>query len=484
MRPAHVAVAILFVGALWIAATPINDIDSYWHVQIGREILQRHTLSGLGGQWLGASAPSWRTSQWLSEVGMYLAVDRFGWLALPVLRLLTACALFAVYAVTLVRRRQPVASFIVLVILVIGMETLLQDRPATISLVFVALLAAACERLWTTGRRPPPAAVALATLVWAQFHGLWVLAPAAFLLVAIGGLLDRRRAPAGQVRGALVSGAASMTGILNPQGLVSFLLPIRFRNSAGIRISEWAPTQFTMVLTVSWGLLICLLVLAWVRSSRRVPTTELIWVFCWTVFAVMAVRNVGPAILLTAPVALRALEASVGPHLDRRLSPTTPRENRILAVLLAAVVVVGTAGAAGALARTDPLRNAPALGIARRLATADGTLRVWNAYNASGPLIAFGGGAQGHLKLSVDGRSDLWGNAYIERTVDAESLVGSWKQTFDDFHADAVVLEPDAPLAVYLRGTGNWRVAMVDHKYQLLVPRGSRLSEPPAGMTP
>jgi len=88
VRPAHVAIAILFAGALWVATTPVNDLDSYWHVQIGREILERHTFTGLGQQWLGVPRGDWRTSQWLSEVLMYLSVDRLGWIALPVLRLL------------------------------------------------------------------------------------------------------------------------------------------------------------------------------------------------------------------------------------------------------------------------------------------------------------------------------------------------------------------------------------------------------------
>jgi len=180
VRPAHVAIAILFAGALWVATTPVNDLDSYWHVQIGQEILARHTFAGLGQHWLGVPNGDWRTSQWLSEVGMYLAVDRLGWSALPILRLLTALALFAVLVLTLVRRRQLIASFIVVLLLVVGLEVLFQDRPQTVSLVFVALLGAACERLWAVGRRPPLLLVAGLSLLWAQLHGLWVLAPAAF----------------------------------------------------------------------------------------------------------------------------------------------------------------------------------------------------------------------------------------------------------------------------------------------------------------
>lgn len=469
------AIAILFAGALWIATTPINDLDSYWHVVIGREILGRHVVSGLGQQWLGVPRGDWRTSQWLSEVGMYLAVDRLGWVALPVLRLLTGAALFAVLTVTLVRGRQAIASFVVLTLVVIGLEVLFQDRPQTVSLVFVAWLAAACERLWTVGRRPPLLLVAGVSLLWAQLHGLWVLAPAAFGLVAVGALLERRRARPGQLRDALACAAASLTGLVNPQGPLSFVLPFTFRNSAGTRINEWAPTEFTMSLTVCWGLLLCLVVWAWVRSGVRVPATELLWVFTWTVFGVLAVRNVGPSTLFIAPVALRALERAGEARLRRLSRETSVRESRILAAILGVIAVATAVVVTAALRTMDPLEKAPALKIARQLAAQDRPLRIWDGYNASGILVAFGGGDRGHLKLLVDGRADLWGGDYIERLVATQSLLGDWRQHLASFHADAMVMPPDTPIVRYLEDVDHWRVAEVDGSYVLLVPPGSPL---------
>jgi hypothetical protein len=475
VRPAHVAIAILFAGALWVATTPVNDLDSYWHVTIGREILERHTFTGLGQQWLGVPRGDWRTSQWLSEVLMYLTVDRLGWIALPVLRLLTACALFAVFVLTLVRRRQLIASFVVLLLLVVGLEVLLQDRPQTVSLVFIALVAVACERLWTVGRRPSLLLVAGLSLLWAQLHGLWVLGPAAFALVAVGALLDRRRARPGQARNALLCAAASLTGLVNPEGPSSFLLPFTFRNSAGDRINEWAPTDFTMSLTVAWGLLLCLIVWSWVHARMRIAATELLWVFTWTVFGVLAVRNVGPSMLFLAPVALNALERAGEIRLGRLTKGISPRESRILAGILAAVVATTAIVLTTALRAMDPLQNAPALRIARFLDSVGRPLRIWDGYNASGVLIAFGGGDRGHLKLVVDGRADLWGGDYIERLVLSQSLSGDWREHFRSFHADAMVMPPDTPLVAYLREVDGWQVAQADGSYVLLVPRGSPL---------
>ena len=475
VRPTHVATAAAFGAAAWIATSPVNDLDSYWHVEIGREIVARHTLDGLGVAWLGVPAGAWRSSQWLSEVLMYGAVDHFGWNALVALRLLTAAALFAVLALTLVRGRQPVASFLVVLAVVVGTEVLLQDRPATVSLVFVALLGAACERLWVTGLPPPPALVAVACLVWAQLHGLWVLAPAAFVVVALGALLDRRRATPGQLRGALVCAAASLAGLVNPQGAGSFLLPVRFQEAAGTHIVEWSPTTFTSTLSISLGFLVIFLIVAWVRSPVRIPNSELLWSLVWTIFGLTAVRNVGPAILLTAPVVLRALERSLGAGLDRFSARPSRAMSRLLAGALVAVLVVCVAACTVAVARTDPLRRTPGLAIARRLAADPGPIRVWNAYNVSGALIAFAGGREGHVRLVVDGRSDLWGGAYIDRNSGVLNLADDWGPGFDGFRPDAAVLPLGTPLLGYLLAVRHWRVALQDRAYALLVPPGSSL---------
>jgi len=472
--PAQVALLIVFAGSLWIAASPVNDIDTYWHVAVGRDILARHTLDGLGRQWLDPGARGWSTSQWLSEVLMYGAVDRFGWLALPMLRVLAAAGLYGVLWLTLVRRRQPIAAFVVVFGLVIGLQGLLQDRPATVSLLFVAALAPACERLWAVGRRQPPLLVAAGCLVWAQLHGLWVLAPAAFALVALGGVLDRR-ARSEQVRGALICLAASLTGIVNPRGPVSFLLPLRFRDAAVGVIGEWAPTSFTISLSIAWGILIAFLILAWARTPAAISWTELVWMLAWTVFGLGAVRNVGPALLMTAPVVLRALERLAGNRLDRMTRSHGPREARVLGATAAVVVLGGLVLPAAALSHVDPLRRTPALAIARRLAAEPGVLRVWDAYNASGSLVAFGGGRDGHLRLVVDGRSDLWGGDYISEVGAVANLGSGWESRLRDFAPDAVVVTSGSPIVDILELERHWHAAQYDGDYVLLVPPGSRM---------
>jgi hypothetical protein len=171
---------------------------------------------------------------------------------------------------------------------------------------------------------------------------------------------------------------------------------------------------------------------------------------------------------------LRALEASFGARL-KGTPLRSRREGSLLAGLLGVVVLGGGILVTAALVAVDPLGNSPGRAIAHQLVTVARPLRIWNAYNVSGSLIAFGGGREGHLRLVIDGRSDLWGGPYIARTVGTERLTGDWQQTFNDFHADAVVLPRDAPLVTYLQQAQHWRLAQSDRGYVLLRPPNGAL---------
>jgi hypothetical protein len=170
---------------------------------------------------------------------------------------------------------------------------------------------------------------------------------------------------------------------------------------------------------------------------------------------------------MIAPVTLTSMERAWGSRARRWERQPGRREARLLAAVLAAVVVAACARMGTAVAQTAPLADAPGIGIARHLATTDRVLRVFNAYNTSGALIAFGGGK---LRLAVDGRADLWGHSYIRRVVNAEFLGPGWESTFNGFSPDVAVLDRNAPLVTLLTREGRWKVTRTDGDWVLLEP--------------
>jgi hypothetical protein len=460
--PLHVTAVTAALVALWLAFSPVDDHDAFWHVQIGREILQKHTLYGLGRSWLGASAPSWVTSQWLSEVLMAGAVDTWGWRALIVARLLVMVAIVGVVAATLLRPRPTPTSTVIASVVFVALATSVQDRPQTLSLFFLALLAFACHRLLIRRGRPPLAAIGCGCLLWAQLHGLWILAPVAFTLVSAGLAIEDRSIRSRDVQAALTCLLASLIGVVNPHGMMSLLLPWRFHQATGA-ISEWMPTTIGGVATVGWALLVTVTVLGWARSPASIRASEILWVVAWTAFGTQAYRNVIPAMLLTAPMTITALHRTWPP----RHSTATPLESRVLAALTVAVLIVGGLFLTAKVASVTPLHDVRAMALARWVARQAQPVRIFNDYNASGTLVQFSGGK---ARLVVDGRADMWGDRYIRTIVGTTELHRGWEGRLNAFHPDAIVTRDDAPLRQLLVHEGTWRVAVRDRHYELLLP--------------
>jgi len=462
VSPVHVATAVVAATSLAATSRPVEDIDATWHVMLGREILSRHALHNLGRDWLAVTPPhSWTTSQWLSEVGMADIVDAVGWRGLVAAKLVLVAATLALTAAGL-RGRHPLAAALPFSAVCVSMANVAAPRPQTVSLVLVGVLALAAVRLLTDGRRPPLPVVALLAVVWAQVHGLWVLAPAAFALIAIGHLLDGRRPAARSAAACLL---ASLAGVLNPLGPASFLLPLRLRD-AGTFIAEWQRTTLGDPYTVAAAAVLVVTVVAWARRPDAVPRAEVLWVMGWAGFATLAYRNVVPALLLIVPVAAARIDRAW--FAERPKTAPTRREAALLAAACAVTLVVGVVTAAVQTARLDPLGKLPALGIARTIAESPEPVRVFNAYNTSGSLIAL---SDGKARVMVDGRADLWGVDYLNGILAIGNAHPGWQERLDELAPDAVVISEDSALAAAI-GTAAWDVVLHDEGYILLLPRG------------
>lgn len=480
--PLHVIAALAAALAIWASVKPLDDFDSFFHIQLGGQILHQHQLTGQSAWWLAVDPPSgWVTSQWLAEVIMNVVVTDFGWHALLALQVLTTLAVAASLAATLlVGRPMPVALPIFLLALSNVAGALLL-RPQTAGLFFLVWLGAGCVRLWTSGRRPPVVLIALATLVWAQLHGTWILAPVAFLLVAVGVQLDAGRRPAPQLRATLICLLASLAGVLNPQGLMSFVLPLRF-DRASSTITEWLPTTISSGFTLVWAVVVLITVVVWARSGEPVPRVEVLWVLSWTAFGMLSYRNVTPALLMTAPVAVLALTRWYDQRRVRNPSPdqsnqpapgeaapvvgSRRRESLVLGLFAAVLVVGATIGALSRIPRVDTFADVPGARIAAWVAEQPGPVRVFNDWNASGALIGL---SDGKARLVIDNRMDLWGDDYATRIMKTETMAPGWERTLADFHPDAVVTARSSALISGLTKDG-WRLALTDRDLVLLLP--------------
>src|SRR4051794_37542342 len=99
IQPFHLLVPLAATAALLIALRPVVDPDVYWHVRLGREIVDRHAVDGAGAAWsLVPPAHHWTSPEWAADVVLRGAVSMFGWRGMLVFQVVLAVAFLATLA--------------------------------------------------------------------------------------------------------------------------------------------------------------------------------------------------------------------------------------------------------------------------------------------------------------------------------------------------------------------------------------------------
>lgn len=450
----------LVAGLLFAASSvrPLGDVDLYWHLVLGKEMVAERTISGLGATW-SFQAPNreWITTQWLSELIFFWLHDLFSWQGIAGLRVLVALLFAMILAKHLLGAcRSPWAAIVYLCVLV-GTFPVLQERPQLFSLLLLVWLASVVNSLLTRGVAPPAWVVLLLTALWANLHGLWILAPACLGLLLVGYLLDRDFDRARLV--ALLTGTALVGGCLTPVGPKLLISPLRFA-AATAHVSEWQPTSFRNLVGVTFVLLLTAAVFAWARSRQPVPLVELVYIGGVAAFALLAMRNLPPAIILVAPVVLARVTAAY-PWPD---AAGGERERRALAVGALLLATAGCLGVAGRVASVSPLPDTLPIALAETVAREEGDHRVLNDYNVGGVLLLWGGP---RTRVAIDGRADYYGPAYVADHLDLLALRGDWRETLRRSRANYALLRQETPLVLELRRRG-WRELQQESDFVLL----------------
>lgn len=466
-EPMHVAAVA--VAALVICATvkSLSETDLFWHVPLGQQILESHRVHGAGSGWtIAPGVGHWTSSEWLGEVTLAWTKIHLGWAGILWLRLALALVLVGAVLRLVLTHSSARVSAVLMAAIGIPLATGVQERPQLVSLILLCPVALWASRI-LRGDGPPRWLVILPMVfLWAQIHPLWLLCPAFLLLGAGARVITHRREGLAQLRDVgLVSLAALAVGCLTPVGPRALTLPLTL-HSATSRISEWQPTS--PLDPMAWGLMlvVALVVTAWVCAGsplQAVEMSELAYSAAVVGFALLAYRNILPAMILLVPV--------VGPRLSGahwgRSSAVTQGESRVLAGACAGILVVAAliASARTAAVPTFASKSVP-VAIGEHLAADGREHRILNAYNASGALVAFGGPG---IRLAVDGRADRWGAGYLNSYLDALGMHDDWRGYIAKLDVTDAVLQADAPIVGELIHD-RWAKVMTDAGYVLLTP--------------
>ncbi len=473
------AVAVLFLLLFGISLRVPVDTDTWWHLRIGRSILESgfvtsdmlsHTMSG----------QPWINHSWGAQVVMTLFWG-WGYAGLAVYTSLLAAGGMAFVFMTC-RGNTYLRAFVV----VLGAATAAifwSARPQMFtffcSAVAVWLLLGEVRhhrrRLW---------AYPLLMGVWANLHAGFsvgfILLGVVLVGEALGNLFARGRRDEGPdwrgVGRLAVTGLLSLGAVLfNPAGADLLLVPFQTVSIGALQtaIQEWASPDFHQRQT--WPFLVLLFSTLGVvgASPRRITWTEFLLVTGTVFLALSGARNIALFAVVATPVLsahASALLAARGWVL-RPLQAVTPRMGAVNALLIVLVALGILTYGAGLFIDAGKVREVQAeyLPVAavealNELAPAG---NLFNSYNWGGYLTLWAP----DYPVFVDGRTDLYGDAFLSEDY-YRTAVGApgWRDTLDRYEIGAVLIEPQSGLAFALREEPGWRVAYEDELAMLFVP--------------
>lgn len=476
--PGLLIAAAVAAGALATSAGPLRDVDVFWHVRAGSELLGGVSIYDVGRAWSYAPVHcDWVSTQWIVEIAFSWLNTLWGWNGLIAFRALTtAIALGSLVWVCFPRgqvvRNRVWAALIVFLLATYTLLIFAQERPQQISFLLLPLVGFWWLRAVRDGVAPRWWAMMILAAIWANCHGLWVMLPAALFLAILGQLLDTGKSDATLRPLIYAFLAAVVGGCLTPIGPLNLLVPIRFASTTS-QITEWEPTA--MITGYSLGLTLSgiLLFVAWARGKSRPPRAEVLYAILVFLFGASAQRNITPAVLMLAPLLARRLSvAFAGPK--SRTAPAglqAASKPAAIAVALVGLLLTGilVASSVGVTNDSKPIS------LVERIAAAPTPQRVLNGYDISGLVLFYARPqvSRSLVQVGIDGRADRYGPAYIEKYVDMERGRPGWDATVDEL-APTVALLPDRDALIPLLMARGWQVNGTQAKYVLLTPPQDR----------
>ena len=462
-------VTILFLTLFFFSLRPATDPDYGWHIMNGRHVFDGVAFSGVDPySWTARNL--WIAHEWLTEAGMRFVHDLFGATGNS---LLAGIIITATYGLvyTGLRRRSITRAIAVVAVLVCfaGALRSIAVRPHVFEMLFLAASILLVE-WYVRGRLSPRALVACVAglgLVWVNAHGSFPLLSAIVAITAVEMLLagDSRWRPL-----ALATVVAIAVCVINPWSYRIFGFAVQSITSGPTlrSIDEWKAPILTewiagplilQLVLVSIGLTVTLRLLAARSSDTTTPAVPLtLGLLRAPAFAFLALQS-GRHVMLfgIANAAMIAIAiswiAGVLRFRSKNEGPAAAGEEagRALVNLVAAIAVAAAVAVAGWRV-ISPDAQARALSRQYPVSLLDDVKRSYgpddrllNDYNWGGFLIQRSIG-----KIFIDGRSELYGDAQIERYASIIHLDPGWEQKLNELGVTRVLMKTSSPLAAAL----------------------------------
>ena len=467
--------AIVFIAIFTMAVRVPADTDTWWHLASGRYIIQNLTIPTVDPFSHTRAGQLWIDHGWLAQIFWYGLYALGGWAALSL-----AVAGLVTASFWLVWRQIEANPFVAAFSVVLGAivsSVVWVARPQMISFLLTALTAYLLHRFKRHNGRLLPW-LPLVMLFWANIHGGFAIGFMLMLAYLLGETVNHlTQHQADPVVSwprlrhlLLVIGLSLAVVVINPHTWRMWLYPFQTVGIGALRdfIQEWQSPNFHLPYVQPFAVMLLLILAAVARSPRPADWTDLALVGMWALWGLFAARNIAIFGLVTAPVLARYADAAwlrqweiwgyTRPPFSAPGRSRLPRPKLILNWLLLILIVIA------ALVKIYIPLTPKANLTAEQDSLPYGAVEFIRQHQPPGPMFnSYNWGGYFIFKLwpdypvYIDGRTDLYDDAFIRRYLGVMLADDDWAQALTDDGIQLVVIEQNSVLAKFLRQNLDWR---------------------------
>jgi hypothetical protein len=487
----NLLVAIIFIAIFTMAVRIPFAPDTWWHLRSGQYIVENLTIPTTDPFSHTKAGQLWIDHGWLAQIFWYGLFAAGGWamVSLGVAALVTLAFWF-------VWKQIEANVFVAAVAMILGAivsAVAWIARPQMVSFVLTAVVA---YQLHNFKRRDGSLLpwLPLVMLLWANVHGGFAIGFMLMLAYLMGEVVNHfthhQDDPVvgwSRMKHLLLAIVISLAVVvINPHTWRMWIYPFQTVGIGALRdfIAEWQSPNFHLAWQQPFILMLLLIVAALARTARRADWTDLALVAMWTIWALFAGRNIAVFGIVTTPILARYADLAWAeqwqiwgyqrvPFSGGTSNFKTQNSKLVLNWMLLSLVCI-----AALIKIVAPLTPRVSLTIEQDslpynavefikteqpavefIKTEQPAGPMFNSYNWGGYLIFK---LWPNYPTYIDGRTDLYDDAFIRRYLEVMAAGDNWQQTLDEDGINIVFIENGSTLAKFLRQNSAWTEAYSD----------------------
>ena len=437
---------------LTLSARLLGDPDIYWHVTVGRWIVEHAAFPHVDPFSATFAGTPWIAKEWLSQLILAAAHHVAGWNGVAVLTAAAIAAALGVLTWALLEKLDPIAVLGFVLAAIVLAAPHLVARPHALALPVMVLWTAGLVRALDARGAPSLWLLPLMTL-WANLHGgftfgLLLVGACALEAVLVADAADRKAAAWRWIRFGML---AALAACITPYGAESILMTQRILGlgEALALIAEWQPQDFSRFGPFE-ACLLGAIGLALYRGLT-LPPVRILVVLGLLHMALAHVRSAELLALVAPLFVAKPLAEQLWP--GRRDEEAQPLRSVVAGV--AAVILIAT-GLMATQTMAPSRQVTPSAAVAALKREKAGPLL--NDYDFGGYLIHAG------VAPFIDGRSELYGGSFIarhHRAVALQDLPG-FLALLEQYKIGATLFAPERPAVALLDRLPQWERLYAD----------------------